>query len=383
MTTETPSKPTILCPTCGTRLSEDASRCLVCGTDLSSGEIPSKPTKAIQGSRMPRVTLSLPLALLFIVLFLGTGAVLVYFALQQSGQVVEPTVTPTVTLTATTTITPTPVTPTATNTPEPTPTPLSYKVSSGDTCSSIAFAFGVSIQSIVLLNDLPATCDNLIVGQELRIPHPTPTSTPLPTATLSPAEATEAACQKIDYTVQDNDTLSSIALNYNVTIAVLKEYNGLVNDTVRSGQVLVIPLCERIQAAGPTPTATLPPPYAAPSLLLPADGAPFTLADDTITLQWAAVGALRQNEAYAVTVVDITASQERKIVDYVTDTKYIVPVSFRPADNLPHVIRWWVLTVRQTGTDDDGNPIWEPAGAASAQRSFTWVGVAPAATPTP
>jgi hypothetical protein len=50
---------------------------------------------------------------------------------------------------------------------------------------------------------------------------------------------------------------------------------------------------------------------------------------------------------------------------------------------MPHIIRWWVLTVRQTGTDEDGNPIWEPAGAASAQRDFIWTGAGSAATPTP
>jgi hypothetical protein len=95
------------------------------------------------------------------------------------------------------------------------------------------------------------------------------------------------------------------------------------------------------------------------------------------------VGTLRDTEAYAVTIVDITGGQERKLVEYVTDTKYNVPSSFRPSDNLPHAIRWWVLTARQAGTDDDGNPIWEPAGAASAQRDFIWVGLGTALTPTP
>jgi hypothetical protein len=52
----------------------------------------------------------------------------------------------------------------------------------------------------------------------------------------------------------------------------------------------------------------------------------------------------------------------------------------------PHVIRWTVVTVRQTGTDNDGNPIWEPAGAVSDPRVFTWTGAAAGlveATPTP
>jgi len=384
MSPEQNTKTTKLCPTCGTRLSEDAARCLVCGTELATTDKPSKPAKAVQGSRLPEITLNLPAVLGLFILFIAIGAGLVYYAMRQTTpDTIPPTETPTITITPSPTITTTPQPPTATNTPVPTPTPLSYKVASGDTCSSIAFAFGVSTQSIILLNSLPAACDNLIIGQNLLIPHPTPTSTPQPTATMNAEESTRVACGEFEYTVQENDTLSSISANYAVAIVVLKEYNGLANDTVRSGQVIKIPLCQRAATAGPSPTPTLPPPYAAPSLLLPQDGAPFTGTDDTVTLQWASVGTLRDNEAYAVTIVDVTGGQDRKLVDYVVDTKYNVPLSFRPTDNLPHVIRWWVLTARQVGTDDSGNPIWEPAGASSAQRDFIWVGVALAVTPTP
>jgi LysM repeat protein len=332
---------------------------------------------------MPALTINLPLALLLIVVFIAIGAGLVYYALQETGQVVEPTQTPTVTLTTTPTITHTPVTPTPTHTQVPSPTPLTYTVASGDTCSSIAFSFGVSIQSIVLLNNLPAACDTLFVSQTLLIPHPTPTATALPTATLSGAEATREACGEVEYLVQENDTLSSISANYNISITALKEYNGLVNDTVRSGQSIIIPLCERIATPGPTPTPTPPPPYPAANLLLPPDGAPFSFADDTITLQWASVGTLRQNEAYVVTLVDVTGGEERRLVDYLIDTKYIIPEEFLPRTEIPHVLRWWVGTARQTGTDDDGNPIWEQAGALSVERVFTWTGTGTAPTPTP
>ncbi len=384
MSLESPTKTTKLCPTCGTRLSEDAERCLVCGTEMATSDKPSKPSKAVQGSRLPQITLNLPAVLGLLILFIAIGAGLVYYAMQRnSPAAAPPTATATITLTPSPTITSTPETPTPTSSPVPTPTPLSYQVASGDTCSSIAFAFGVSTQSIILLNNLPAACDNLIIGQSLLIPQPTPTATPQPTATLSGEEATRAACGEIEYVVQDNDTLSGISANYAVAIVVLKEYNGMVNDTVRSGQTLKIPLCQRLATAGPSPTPTLPPPYPAPALLLPPDGAPFTRSEDAISLQWAAVGTLRDNEAYAVTILDVTGGEERKLVEYVTDTKFNVPASFRPLDNLPHVIRWWVLTARQVGTDDDGNPIWEPAGAASAQRDFVWVGAGSAATPTP
>jgi LysM repeat protein len=365
-------------------VSEDASRCLVCGSDLSGTEKSTGKTRAVQGSRMPQITLSLPIALVLLALFLGIGAVLVYFALQETGRVVEPTITPTITSTVTPTVTSTPETPIPTDTPLPTPTPATYTVAAGDTCAGIAFTFGVSIQSIVLLNNLPADCNTLVEGQQLLIPQPTPTPTSLPTATLSAADATDQACEKVDYVVQENDTLSSIANAYNVPMAVIQEYNGLPSETVLFGMNLTIPLCERFPTPGPTPTATLPPPYNAPSLLLPADGARFNQAGETVTLQWASIGTLLENEAYEITVVDFTDGDSRRLVDYVSDTKFIVPASFRSADDIPHLYRWWVMTSRQTGTDENGNPIWDSAGMASDRRVFMWSGsLSPATTPTP
>ena len=122
MTSETPTS-TKLCPTCGTRISEDATRCLVCGSDLTpKGEMTKKGAKPIQGSRMPEITLSLPVAIGLLALFLAIGATMVFFALQQTGKIEEPTITPTTTFTPTASITPTPVTPTMTatqNTPAP------------------------------------------------------------------------------------------------------------------------------------------------------------------------------------------------------------------------------------------------------------------------
>ena len=378
------SSTTKLCPTCGTRLSEESTRCLVCGSELAvNGETSAKAAKSVRGSQMPKITLSLPVALGLLALFLTVGAVMVFFALQRTGRVVEPTITPTVTLTVTPSLTPTPVTPTVTPTPLPTATPFTYVVNVGDTCSGIAAAFDISVQSIVRTNSLPADCATLYEGQELRIPYPTPTASPFPTATLSGIDATIAACEKIVYTVQENDTLSSISINYAVPMEAIKEFNGMVNNTVYSGMPLIVPLCERAATPGPSPTPTPPPPYPAPNLLLPVDGSPFTLNDDNVTLQWAAVGALNDNEAYAVTVEDITDGTGLKLVDYVKDTKFIVPVSFRSTENISHVYRWWVMPVRQVGTDESGNPVWDTAGAASIRRAFTWTGDVQKATPTP
>jgi LysM repeat protein len=379
MSVDTPSQPTKTCPTCGTHLAENATRCLVCGRNFTALDSANSVSN-VRGARLPEITLSLPIAMGLMVLVLAIGAAIVFLVLKSTERIVEPTVTPTltstatVTLTATASLTPTPL-PTATALP-----PVEYTVQDGDFCSTIAAIFDVSIQSIVLQNSLPADCSQLYVGQVLMIPQPTPTASPLPSATLGSADATEAACEKITYTVQANDTLSTIALNYNVDMDAIRSYNGLTGDIVFQGQTLLIPLCARFPTPGPTPTATLPPPYPAPNLLLPADGAAFMMISETITLQWASAGTLRQNEAFAVTIEDVTDGEGRKQIEYVTDTKLIVPSSLKPAENKPHVFRWWVLPVRQVSTTKDGEPVWDSAGAISEKRVFTWWGIG-AATP--
>jgi len=331
----------------------------------------------MQASRMPEVTLSLPAALGALAVILLIGASGVYFGLRAGigGQLSEPTVavTPSETVTITPTATETSI-PTAIPTETPLP-PVDYTVRTGDTCGGIAVAFGVSVQSIVILNNLPSTCI-ISVNQVLKIPYPTPTPAPPPTEIPNEATQTAQACEKVPYTVQENDTISSIALNYNVPIDAIKFYNGLSTDNVFLGQTILIPLCQRAATPGPTPTATLPAPYQAPPLLLPADGAAFTLANDVVSLQWASIGTLRENERYQVTIEDVTSGQGRRLSEYVTDTKFIVPTSFRPNDDMAHVIRWWVTTVRQNGVDEQGQPVYESAGAISEKRVFSWVGVA-------
>ncbi len=376
-----------VCPTCGTRLSENATRCLVCGRTITATATPKRESdSSVQGPRMPTLSLSLPLAIGLFVLLVGIGAGGVYaFGRQNPAVVLAFTSTPTATHTATVTQT---ATATATGTPVPTATPLppkEYVVKASDSCNGIAYLFNVSVQSIVLLNSLPADCGVLSIGQKLLIPQPTPTATVQATATGNAVQSTDSACELFDYVVKEGDTLGSISANYRVPGEEIKKYNGLPSDIVQLGQKLKIPLCKRLPTPGPTSTPTPPPPYAAANLLLPADGASFVASSDVITLQWSAVGTLRTNESYAVTIEDLTDGTGKKAVDYVTDTKYIVPASLRPSGNTPHIFRWTVQPVRQTGTTKDGQPIYDTGGAQSAPRVFSWLGggSAPAPTTTP
>ncbi len=362
-------------------------RCLVCGTEFNlrpESKSAKKAERSVQASRMPAITLSLPAAVGVLAIVIIVAVTIVFFSLRNispetfdPGETATPTETPTATQPPTAALPATEI-PTSTIIP-----PFEYIVSAGDgSCSQIAFNFGVSVQSIIILNNLPSTCP-ISVDQRLKIPYPTPTIPAAATNTPQPIDATKQACETVPITVQDGDTLSTIALNYAVPPDAIKSFNGKTTDSVFIGESLLIPLCMRAATPGPTPTATIPPPYPAPNLLLPADGAAFTLANDVVTLQWASVGTLRDGEAYQITVEDVTSDQTRRLTDFVKDTKFIVPTSFRPKDNVAHIFRWWITPVRQAGTDDQGQPIWINSGATSARRDFSWVGIAVAGTPNP
>jgi len=187
----------------------------------------------------------------------------------------------------------------------------------------------------------------------------------------------------LPYQVTENDTLSSISANYNISVETIKNWNSLTSDIVYPGMFLNLPLCERMPTQGPTPTATLLPPYQAASLLLPADGAVFTNVNDAIVLQWSSRGHFYSpTEAYAVTIEDVTAGDKR-VVEYTTDTKFTLPTSLRPLDNTFHIFRWTVVAVRQSGTTSDGQPEYTVHGTVSAARVFGWSGSASVETPTP
>ena len=128
--------------------------------------------------------------------------------------------------------------PTATETPAPTPedTPepevIAYEVQPGDTVIAIAEKFGTEPKRIRSLNLL--STDALQVGQVLRVPNIPGVTTPhgIPTATPAPFQ----------YTVQEGDTLLSIALRFDLPLNRLVSVNGLRDeDNLAVGQVLLIP----------------------------------------------------------------------------------------------------------------------------------------------
>lgn len=319
-----------------------------------------------------------------IVVILVLIGLLIFFIVTGGNPEAEGLVNPDTTITVTPTLTNTPSN-TPTQTPLPTWTPLppiEYTVKDNETCLDIALQFNTSVQSIILSNNLNTSC-LISPGIVLQVPQPTLTPSPVPTATPEAFISDLEMCTNVDtIIVEANMTLSSIAANYNVSMSDIRIYNNLVNDIVRQGDKLIIPLCDRLPTAGPTLTPTPLPPYPAPNPLLPRSGAAFAATDEAVTLQWASVASLFPGEVYRVVIQDLTSAEEKILVDYVSDTKYILPTSFRPVDTTPHIIQWSVSVARQINSDPN-NPIYEEAGAISLFRVFSWVGsgILPTATP--
>jgi peptidoglycan DL-endopeptidase LytE len=95
----------------------------------------------------------------------------------------------------------------------------SYRVKSGDTLSGIAYKYDTSVSNLKSWNDL--TSDTIYVNQVLEVSASTSTSAKT-------------------YTVQSGDYLSKIGQKFDVYVAELKEWNNLTSDIIHPGQVLKV-----------------------------------------------------------------------------------------------------------------------------------------------
>ena len=364
------------CPVCDTRAGTAATKCIVCGAELDVADAGvSNPQGARRGAFASggNVRIPLPIIVAGVTLMLLGGLALV---LVSTGY--NPFVEPTATATPSPTIVPS-FTPAPTSTPTQLPTstplpPLVHTVVEGDTCILIAVTYDVSVQSILQQNGFTQAC-LLLVGQEVLVPVPTPTAAATATATMMPLALTQAA--RPTHVVSAGESLSSIAAYFDVSFRVMAEVNGKLppDYAITIGETLSIPVDMPMPTAGPTPTETSLPPYPAPRLLNPLDGAAISSIEQTVSLQWTSVAALRENEIYLVSVEDVTENADRRITATTLSTRYIVGIEMKPHEAVPHVFRWTVVTGRQTGVTADGRPMYQPAGATSVERTFTWMGI--------
>lgn len=127
--------------------------------------------------------------------------------------------------------------------PEPAPAPppaREHTVKSGDTLSSIARRYDVSVEGIMAANGLTNT--RLSLNQVLKLP--------------APGESPRTAVAARTHTIKDGESIYIIADRYNVDYQDLAKYNGLSRpDLIRPGQELKIPgsAAQPTQVAASTP----------------------------------------------------------------------------------------------------------------------------------
>ena len=107
--------------------------------------------------------------------------------------------------------------PTPTPTPQPTDEYTEYKVQKGDTLSSIAKKYGVTVDEILKVNPEITNPNLIYVGQIIKIPVPSATST------------SAVKEEKVYHTVQRGETLSGIAKKYGTNYMKLATLNKIVN----------------------------------------------------------------------------------------------------------------------------------------------------------
>jgi LysM repeat protein len=141
--------------------------------------------------------------------------------------------------------------------PAPGPAPgQEYVIAKGDTFSSIAKKFSVTVKAIEDANP-SAQPTKLKPGQKIQIPAAAPAAPGAPSVT-APAPGVDAAAGGPQvYTVKSGDTLTKIAKQFGTSVSAVRSENNLTTDKIVVGQKLKIPAKAPAPAPAPAaPTAT-------------------------------------------------------------------------------------------------------------------------------
>ena len=114
-----------------------------------------------------------------------------------------------------------------------------YRVKSGDYLGRIASRHRCTVAQIKRWNNLKS--NNISIGQRLVIYRgggPSTSSSSSTTSTTSSSSTSQTSTPTGSYTVKSGDTLSGIATRHGVTVAQLKQWNGLTSNNIKIGQKL-------------------------------------------------------------------------------------------------------------------------------------------------
>ncbi len=132
-------------------------------------------------------------------------------------------------------------------TPPAAPSVVEYTILKGDTFSTIAPKFKVTVKALQLANPGvdPA---KLQIGKKIIIPAPDLQAATVP----SPGSTPPAGDGVTSYKVKSGDTLGKIAAEHHTTVKAIQSANNLIDSRIKVGQVLKLPAAK--------PAATEPAP---------------------------------------------------------------------------------------------------------------------------
>jgi len=108
---------------------------------------------------------------------------------------------------------------------ETSPSSQTHRVRSGESLSLLAVKYGVSVSELKEMNNLSS--DRIRVGQMLVIGKEISASIEIPSSSQT-------------HQVQAGESISVLALKYNISVSELKKMNDLRNDRIHVGQTLVV-----------------------------------------------------------------------------------------------------------------------------------------------
>jgi LysM repeat protein len=213
-------------------------------------------------------------------------------------------------------------------TAQPVPTvpsgPGTYTIQPGDTLFAIALANNLTLDQLLALNPGLTRDSVLQVGQVIKTGGTASASTPAPQPTSAPTTAPVAASPTpggpMTYTVKSGDTLSAIALQFNLTVDQLLSFSGITKDTpLQVGQVLTV----SVAAATPTPEATAAPTAAPTSALSLSTSIPAVAASGLCLLAFddeSGGGTFTGSEALVAGVTfEVKSSDGKSLATYTSD----------------------------------------------------------------